>query len=77
MPALVASTTSLSLMPAGRIGDTSANGSVNAGDVSQTKAQSGALVGAGNFREGVTVNGSINASDVNAVKTNSGTALPP
>ena len=40
------------------IGDTSANGSVNAGDVSQTKAQSGAPVGAGNFREDVTVNGS-------------------
>ena len=59
------------------IGDTSANGSVNAGDVSQTKTQSGAVVGAGNFREDVTVNGSINASDVNAVKTNSGTALPP
>ena len=59
------------------LGDTTANGSVNAGDVSQTKAQSGQPVGAGNFRTDVTVNGTINASDVSLVKSNSGTALPP
>ena len=58
------------------LGDTSGNGLVNASDVSQTKAQSGAAVGTGNFREDVTVNGSINASDVSQVKTQSGTALP-
>jgi hypothetical protein len=57
-------------------GDTTGNGSVNAGDVSQTKAQSGAVVGAGNFRTDVTANGTINASDVSAVKAKSGTALP-
>ncbi len=37
------------------LGDTTANGTVNAGDVSQTKAQSGQPVGAGNFRTDVTV----------------------
>ncbi len=57
-------------------GDTTGSGSVNAGDVSQTKAQSGAVVGAGNFRTDVTANGTINASDVSAVKSKSGTALP-
>jgi hypothetical protein len=59
------------------LGDTSGNGSVNAGDVSQTKGQSGQGVAAGNFREDVTANGTLNASDVSSVKSNSGTALPP
>ena len=58
------------------VGDTTANHAVNASDVSQTKAQSGAIVTNANFRTDVTANGSINASDVAAVKTNSGTALP-
>ena len=57
-------------------GDTTGNGSVNASDVSQTKARSGQPVDATNFRNDVTVNGSINASDVSLVKTQSGTALP-
>ena len=59
------------------LGDTTASGTVNAGDVSQTKAQSGQVLGAGNFREDVTVNGTLNASDVSLVKSNSGNALPP
>jgi hypothetical protein len=58
-------------------GDTNGNGSVNAGDVGQTKAQSGAVVGAGNFRTDVNSNGSINAADVGVVKSRSGTSLPP
>jgi hypothetical protein len=58
------------------VGDTSGNGSVNASDVSQTKAQSGQLVTGSNFRNDVTVNGTINASDVSQVKARSGTALP-
>ncbi len=58
-------------------GDTNGNGSVNAGDVSQTKGQSGAAVGAGNFREDVNSNGAINAGDVSLVKSRSGTVLPP
>ena len=58
------------------LGDTSGNASVNASDVSQTKARSGQAVDATNFRSDVTVNGSINASDVSLVKSRSGTALP-
>jgi uncharacterized delta-60 repeat protein len=58
------------------IGDTNGNGSVNASDVSQTKAQSGSPLTASNFRQDVNTNGAINASDVSLVKTKSGTALP-
>jgi hypothetical protein len=67
------------LIPMGVLaGDTNANGSVNAGDVSQTKAQSGLPVGAGNFRNDVNASGgTINAGDVALVKSKSGTVLPP
>jgi hypothetical protein len=58
------------------IGDTSGNGSCNASDVAQTKAQAGAIVGAGNFREDVTANGTINAGDVSDVKSHTGTTVP-
>ena len=58
-------TTSNVSVPMGLLlGDTTGNGSVNASDVSQTKARSGQTVDATNFRSDVTVNGSINASDV-------------
>ncbi len=60
------------------IGDTNGNGGVNAGDVSQTKGQSGIAVGAGNFRNDVNASGAtINAGDVALVKSKSGTVLPP
>jgi uncharacterized delta-60 repeat protein len=59
------------------VGDTNGNGSVNAGDVAQTKGQSGQAVTAANFREDVNGNGSINAGDVALVKSKSGTFLPP
>jgi hypothetical protein len=58
------------------IGDTTGNGSVNAGDVSQTKGQSGQGVTATNFRQDVNANGSINAGDISLVKARSGTSLP-
>jgi hypothetical protein len=58
------------------IGDTSGNKAVSAGDVAQTKGQSGQPVGAGNFRNDVNVSGSINAGDVAQVKANSGHSLP-
>jgi len=58
------------------IGDVNGNASVDAFDVSQTKATSGQSVDATNFRNDVTANGSINASDVSLVKSESGTALP-
>jgi autotransporter-associated beta strand protein len=58
------------------VGDTNGNGTVNASDVSQTKAQAGQSVTASNFRADVTANGVINASDVSLVKSKSGTSLP-
>jgi hypothetical protein len=58
------------------IGDTTNNGSVNSSDISQTKAQSGTVTSASNFRTDVTVNGLINSSDISTVKSKSGTALP-
>jgi hypothetical protein len=59
------------------IGDTSANGTVNAADVAQTKARLGQTVDATNFRSDINANGSINAADTAIVKQNSGTSLPP
>lgn len=58
------------------LGDTNANGVVNAADISQTKSQSGQSVGSSNFREDVNANGSINAADIAIVKSKSGTGLP-
>jgi hypothetical protein len=58
------------------IGDTNANGTVNAADVAQTKARLGQLVDQTNFRSDINANGSIGASDVAAVKSNVGTGLP-
>jgi hypothetical protein len=57
------------------IGDTTANKVVNSSDVSQTKAQSGSLVTAANFRDDVTVSGDINGSDIILVKSRSGIGL--
>ena len=59
------------------VGDTTASGSVNSSDISQTKSQSGQPVTGANFRQDVTANGSINSSDISLVKSKSGTALPP
>ena len=59
------------------IGDTTGNGLVNAGDVSQTKSQVGQPVGSSNFREDVNASGTITATDVAQVKANVGTSLPP
>jgi len=58
------------------VGDTNGNGSVNAGDITQTKIQSGQAVTVTNFRQDVNSNGSINAGDISLVKTRSGTSLP-
>jgi hypothetical protein len=59
------------------VGDTTANGIVNSGDVSQTKGQSGHAVTMSNFREDVNANGTISSSDVGLVKAKVGNALPP
>ena len=58
------------------LGDSTGNGSVNASDISQAKAQSGQAVSSGNFRTDVNANGSINSSDISIIKAQSGTALP-
>ncbi|MGH8093124.1 MAG: hypothetical protein ACREIF_06595, partial [Chthoniobacterales bacterium] len=58
------------------IGDTTGDGAVNAGDIGQTKSQSGNAVTGSNFREDVTIDGSINAGDIGLVKSKSGTGLP-
>jgi hypothetical protein len=57
-------------------GDTNGSGGVNATDIGQTKAGSGQVVDAVNFRQDVNVSGSINASDIGLVKAQSGTVLP-
>ena len=58
------------------LGDTTANKTVNASDVSQVKSQVGVPVSASNFRTDVTVSGAINSSDVSQVKANSGNVIP-
>jgi hypothetical protein len=71
-----ATSASLSATMAVLLGDTSANGVVNATDVSQIKAHSGQQVSAATFRLDVTGEGAINASDISLVKTQSGAVLP-
>ncbi len=58
------------------IGDTNGNKSVNAGDLAQTKAQSGVPVTGANFREDVNVSGTVSAGDTALVKANAGHTLP-
>ena len=58
------------------IGDTNGNKTVNAGDVAQTKGQSGAAVTAANFREDINASGTATASDIAQVKANAGHSLP-
>ena len=58
------------------VGDTNGDGTVSASDVGQTKAQSGNVTGAGNFRTDVNTSGSVNAADIGLVKSKSGTSLP-
>jgi hypothetical protein len=56
------------------LGDVNGNGSVNATDIAQTKAQAGTATAA-TFRADVVVNGSINATDISVVKASAGTGL--
>jgi Dockerin type I domain len=58
------------------LGDTTADGTVNSADISQTKSRSGQPVSATNFRSDVALDGSINSADISLVKSKSGTALP-
>src|SRR5260370_37737499 len=45
-------------------GDTTGDRFVNSADISQTKSQSGQLVGASNFREEVNTDGLLNSADI-------------
>lgn len=58
------------------LGDSNANRTVNASDVSQTKARIGQTLDATNFRSDVNVNGSINATDTSLIKLKVGTGVP-
>jgi hypothetical protein len=58
------------------VGDTTDDGFVNSGDISQTKGQSGNAVTIQNFREDVNADGFLNSADISLVKSKSGTALP-
>lgn len=57
------------------VGDSSGNGSTNAGDISQTKSRIGQTVTGTNFRSDINANGSTNAGDVGLVKANIGNGL--
>jgi N-acetylneuraminic acid mutarotase len=57
------------------IGDTTANGRVNASDIAQTKLRIGQQINDTNFRSDVNANGYIDAADVSLVKSNVGTAM--
>ena len=58
------------------IGDTNGDGSVNAGDTTQTRSRSGQTTNATNFRSDVTTDGVVNSGDTTAVRAKSGTSLP-
>jgi arylsulfate sulfotransferase len=68
-------TDSFSVPMAVLVGDTTGNYSVNSGDISQVKTQSGKPVTASNFRQDVSASGMINSSDVALVKSKSGSGL--
>jgi len=58
------------------IGDTTGNGTVNAGDVGQAKSRVAQQVNTTNFRADVNADGYIDAGDIGIVKSNAGTGLP-
>ncbi|HEX8077418.1 MAG TPA: dockerin type I repeat-containing protein [Chthoniobacterales bacterium] len=57
-------------------GDTNADTRVNIVDTNQTKANSGSLTNADNFRTDVNLDGRINVADTNFVKAHAGSSLP-
>ena len=58
-------------------GDTTANSTVNAADVSLAKTFSGNPTTGANFRNDVTLNGVVNASDVGFIRSRSGNQVAP
>jgi hypothetical protein len=57
-------------------GDTSGNGTVNASDVGQTKANAGQSAQAANFRSDLNFSGIVTATDIAITKAQAGTTLP-
>ncbi len=58
------------------LGDTTADRSVTASDIGQTKSQSGQPVTGTNFRTDLNASGTINTTDIGIVKANSGHTVP-
>ena len=58
------------------LGDTTGDGVVNSGDVTQVRRQSGLVADPTNFREDLTVSGVIDSGDITLVRRQVGTALP-
>ena len=57
------------------VGDTNGDGSVNSGDIAQTKSKSGQNVDATNFRTDLNVDGTLNSADIALVKSRSGSGI--
>lgn len=58
------------------LGDTTGDGVVDSGDITQTRRQSGQVTSESNKRIDLSVDGVINSGDVTLVRRQSGTALP-
>ncbi|HEX8280136.1 MAG TPA: dockerin type I domain-containing protein [Chthoniobacterales bacterium] len=58
------------------LGNTNADGNVNAGDALQTRNRAGQALTPANFRSDVNVDGTINSGDALLVKNRSGTSIP-
>ncbi|MDQ6765671.1 MAG: dockerin type I domain-containing protein [Verrucomicrobiota bacterium] len=58
------------------IGDTNGDGTVNSGDATETRARSGQITTAGNFRSDVNTDGVVNSGDATIVRARSGTTVP-
>jgi hypothetical protein len=71
-----ARTTDITIPMTVLLGDTTANRTVNASDVSEAKANSGQTTTEANFRTDVTANGVINSSDIGLIKSKSGNTSP-
>lgn len=59
------------------LGDTSADGTVNSGDVTDTRRKSGQITAQSNFHIDMSIDGVINSADVTTVRRASGTSLSP
>jgi hypothetical protein len=58
------------------VGDSNADGTVNAGDSQQTRGRSGQITDGGNFRSDINRDGVINSGDAVIVRARSGRTLP-